>query len=58
MHETSVPAARNASNGYAGSGLQPRSILSQQIVAPGLVILRIGTMSWISPRAPSAIIGD
>jgi hypothetical protein len=43
---------RQASNGYAGSGLQPRSILSQQIVAPGLVILRIGTISRTSPRAP------
>jgi hypothetical protein len=52
MHETSVPAARDASNGYAGSRLQPRSILSQQIVAPGLVILRIGTTSWSSPHAP------
>jgi hypothetical protein len=40
------------SSGYAGSGLQPRSILSQQIVALGLVILRIGTISQTSPRAP------
>lgn len=43
---------RQPPNGYAGSGLQPRSILSQQIVAPGLVILRIGTISWTSPPAP------
>jgi hypothetical protein len=33
-------------------GLQPRSILSQQIVAPGLVILRMGTISYTSPCAP------
>src|ERR1700747_2079736 len=43
---------RQPPNGYAGSGLQPRSILSQQIVAPGLVILRMGTISRTSPRAP------
>jgi hypothetical protein len=40
------------SSGYAGSGLQPRSILSQQIVALGLAIVRIGTISQTSPRAP------
>jgi len=43
---------RQPLTGYAGSGLQPRSIPPQKIVAPGLVILRIGTISWISPRAP------
>jgi hypothetical protein len=43
---------RQPSSGYAGSGLQPRSILSQQIVSPGLVLLRMGTISQTSPRAP------